>query len=273
MDKHGLKTPLWKKELEENRVREEEAAEERSEEEDEGRPSQEDAAEGEAERREAEGREGGEQGSVSYCPLRQESSTQQVALLRRADLGLWGWLLPLALLGGLSAPADRNRSLPEEPCVLHTRRRPPRGRGCARCEILFCKKCGNLHSNPAYIAHCLLEHSDLGKARVSGEAGAAGGARAPPLKAFVPSTPANPELPKTFFCPLTPSALLHIPALPVLELLSGSAPRPPWASRPTVYVANGGTLRHLEFHSSVELLGAPVPWRHPVPPARLTRVP
>lgn len=48
--------------------------------------------------------------------------------------------------------------------MLQTRRRPPRGGGCALCEILFCKKCGNLHSNPAYIAHCLLEHSDLGKA-------------------------------------------------------------------------------------------------------------
>lgn len=102
-----MKTPLWKKELEEIGVREEEAAEERSEEEDEGRPSQESAAEGEAEGREAEGGEGREQGSVSYCPLRQESSTQQVALLRSADLGFWGWLHPLALLGSLTAPADR----------------------------------------------------------------------------------------------------------------------------------------------------------------------
>ncbi|XP_071075508.1 uncharacterized protein C17orf50 homolog [Desmodus rotundus] len=164
MCERGVKTPLWKKELEEIGVREEEAAEERSEEEDEGRPSQESAAEGEAEGREAEGGEGREQGSVSYCPLRQESSTQQVALLRSADLGFWGWLHPLALLGSLTAPADRRRSVPEEECVLQTRRRPPRGGGCALCEILFCKKCGNLHSNPAYIAHCLLEHSDLGKA-------------------------------------------------------------------------------------------------------------
>lgn len=46
-------------------------------------------------------------GSVSYYPLRQESSTQQVALLRRADSGFWGWFSPLALLGGLAAPADR----------------------------------------------------------------------------------------------------------------------------------------------------------------------
>lgn len=102
-----MKTPLWKKELEETGVREEEAAEERSEEEDEGRPSQESTTESEAEGREAEGGEGREQGSVSYCPLRQESSTQQVALLRSADLGFWGWLLPLALLGGLTAQADR----------------------------------------------------------------------------------------------------------------------------------------------------------------------
>ncbi|KAF6092529.1 hypothetical protein HJG60_001703 [Phyllostomus discolor] len=162
MDKHGVKTPLWKKELEETGVREEEAAEERSEEEDEGRPSQESTTESEAEGQEAEGGEGREQGSVSYCPLRQESSTQQVALLRSADLGFWGWLLPLALLGGLTAQADRRRSLPEEQCVLQTRQRPPRGGGCGLCEILFCKKCGNLHSNPAYIAHCILEHSDLG---------------------------------------------------------------------------------------------------------------
>ncbi|KAF6092530.1 hypothetical protein HJG60_001703 [Phyllostomus discolor] len=79
MDKHGVKTPLWKKELEETGVREEEAAEERSEEEDEGRPSQESTTESEAEGQEAEGGEGREQGSVSYCPLRQESSTQQEA--------------------------------------------------------------------------------------------------------------------------------------------------------------------------------------------------
>ncbi|KAG5203751.1 hypothetical protein JEQ12_003334 [Ovis aries] len=69
--------------------------------------------------------------------------------------------------GALSAPvlARRKRSPPEEPCVLETRRRRPRGGGCARCEILFCKKCRNLHSSPSYVAHCVLEHPDLGKAR------------------------------------------------------------------------------------------------------------
>nr|XP_044601156.1 uncharacterized protein C17orf50 homolog isoform X1 [Equus asinus] len=163
MDKHSVKTPLWKKELEEPRAGEVEAeeAEEGSEEEDEARPPEESVAEGEAESREAEGDEG-QRGSVSYCPLRQESSTQQVALLRRADSGFWGWLSPFALLGGLAAPADRKRSLPEEPCVLETRRRRPRGGACARCEILFCKKCRNLHSHPAFVAHCILEHPDLG---------------------------------------------------------------------------------------------------------------
>lgn len=58
--------------------------------------------------------------------------------------------------------------------MLETRRRLPRRGGCARCEILFCKKCRNLHSHPAYVAHCLLEHPDLREARASGGAGAAG---------------------------------------------------------------------------------------------------
>ncbi|KAL6074164.1 hypothetical protein STEG23_025647 [Scotinomys teguina] len=98
--------------------------------------------------------------SVCYCPLRQESSTQQVALLRRSDSSFWGWLSPFALLGGLAAPTDRKRGAPEEPCVLETRRRPPRRGGCARCEILFCKKCKSLHSHPTYIEHCILEHPD-----------------------------------------------------------------------------------------------------------------
>nr|KAF6415099.1 hypothetical protein HJG59_001730 [Molossus molossus] len=74
MDKDGVKTPLWKKGLKEPGVRDEEAEEEKSEEEEEGRQSQETAAEGEAECPEAEGGEGR---SVCYCPLRQESSTQQ----------------------------------------------------------------------------------------------------------------------------------------------------------------------------------------------------
>ncbi|KAK2503816.1 hypothetical protein MC885_012392, partial [Smutsia gigantea] len=163
MDKHGVKNPSWKTELEEPGVGEVEAeqVEEGTEEEDE-RPQEESAAERESERESEGGQaEGGERGSVSYCPLRQEPSTQQVALLRRADSGFWAWLSPLALLGGLAALADRKRSLPEEPCVLETRRRPPRGRGCVRCEILFCKKCRNLHSYRAYVAHCILEHPDL----------------------------------------------------------------------------------------------------------------
>lgn len=156
---------MWKKEVEEPRAREvaAEAAEEGSveEEEDEERPPEELAAEGEAEGRLAGGGESRERGSVSYSPLRQESSTQQVALLRRADSGFWAWFSPFALLGSLAAPADRKRSPPEERCVLETRRRRPRLGGCARCEILFCKKCRNLHSLRAYVAHCILEHPDL----------------------------------------------------------------------------------------------------------------
>ncbi|XP_037349417.1 uncharacterized protein C17orf50 homolog isoform X2 [Talpa occidentalis] len=159
MDKHGVKTPLWRKDLEEPGAAGAQAgaAEEGSE--DAERRPQEGASEAGAQGREAEG---GERGSGSYCPLRQESSSQQVALLRRADSGFWAWLSPFSLLGGLGAPADRKRSPPEESCVLETRRRPPRGGGCARCEILFCKKCRNLHSHPAYVAHCVLEHPDLG---------------------------------------------------------------------------------------------------------------
>uniref|UniRef100_A0A2K6FBN8 DUF4637 domain-containing protein n=1 Tax=Propithecus coquereli TaxID=379532 RepID=A0A2K6FBN8_PROCO len=166
MDKHGVKTPLWKQDLEEPGAGEEaeeeaEDDEDEDEDEDEERPPQEGAA-GDPEQG-AEAEEG-----ASYCPLRQESSTQQVALLRRADSGFWGWLSPLALLGGLGVPADRKRSLPEEPCVLETRRRPPRQGCCARCEILFCKKCRNLHSHPAYVEHCVLDHLDLGKAGAAG---------------------------------------------------------------------------------------------------------
>lgn len=47
--------------------------------------------------------------------------------------------------------------------MLETQRRPPRPGCCAHCEILFCKKCGLLHSSPAYVAHCVLEHAELGK--------------------------------------------------------------------------------------------------------------
>ncbi|XP_021104572.1 uncharacterized protein C17orf50 homolog [Heterocephalus glaber] len=103
MDKHSAKSPLWKKEPEESGAREAEQGSEESEE----RRTAESAAGGE----EAQGAAAEEdvrgRGSLSYCPLRQESSTQQVALLRRPDPGFWGWFSPFALLSGLVAPADR----------------------------------------------------------------------------------------------------------------------------------------------------------------------
>lgn len=94
---------MWKKELEEPWARE--AAQEKEEEvsEDDDEDS---AAEAVEETRQAEA-EGRERLSVSYYPLRQESSTQQVALLRRSDSSFWGWFSPFALLGSLAAPADR----------------------------------------------------------------------------------------------------------------------------------------------------------------------
>lgn len=106
----GVKIPLWKKELEQPGTREAEAEAEAAEgapEEDEERLLEERAAESEAEGGEAEGGEGRERGSVSYYPLSQESSILQVALLRRADSGFWGWFSPLALLGGLAPPDNR----------------------------------------------------------------------------------------------------------------------------------------------------------------------
>uniref|UniRef100_A0A8C5K9F5 RIKEN cDNA 1700020L24 gene n=1 Tax=Jaculus jaculus TaxID=51337 RepID=A0A8C5K9F5_JACJA len=105
----GVKTPLWRKDVEEPgpgkvelKEAEEGSEEEEEAEEDRGRLGAESAGEdGPEEARGAEPR------SVSYSPLRQEGSSQQVALLRRADSGFWGWLSPFALLGGLVAPADR----------------------------------------------------------------------------------------------------------------------------------------------------------------------
>lgn len=104
----GVKTPLWRKEVEEPEAREEELEDESS--------SSSSSSSSEVERPDpestAEGEEDGDSGerearSVSYSPLRQEPSSQQVALLRRSDSSFWGWLSPFALLGGLAAPADR----------------------------------------------------------------------------------------------------------------------------------------------------------------------
>ncbi|KAL0597136.1 hypothetical protein AAY473_032484 [Plecturocebus cupreus] len=162
MDKHGVKTPLWEKEPEEARAEEtEQEAKEGSEGEDYQRPPEDSAAEGGEPPREAEEGEGRERRSASCCPLRQESSTQEVALLRREDSGFWGRPSRSVRLDVRTAPTDRKRSLSEELCVLEIPRRPPRRGVCACCEILFCKKCRSLHSHPAYVAHCVLDHPDL----------------------------------------------------------------------------------------------------------------
>lgn len=104
----GVKTPLWKKEVEDPETREEELEEDSSSSSSsssvEERSDPESATETEEDSRDADEREAR---SVSYSPLRQESSSQQVALLRRSDSSFWGWLSPFALLGGLAAPADR----------------------------------------------------------------------------------------------------------------------------------------------------------------------
>ncbi|NP_079768.2 uncharacterized protein C17orf50 homolog [Mus musculus] len=188
MDKHGVKTPLWRKEVEDPEAREEDLEDDSSSSSSsssvEERSDPESATETEEDSRDAEEREAR---SVSYSPLRQESSSQQVALLRRSDSSFWGWLSPFALLGGLAAPADRKRGAPEEPCVLETRRRPPRRGGCARCEILFCKKCKTLHSHPAYVEHCILEHPDLGKAEATGNS------------ELIDSQPPSPQCSKLFY--------------------------------------------------------------------------
>lgn len=108
--------------------------------------------------------------------------------------------------------------------MLQTRQRPPRGGGCGLCEILFCKKCGNLHSNPAYIAHCILEHSDLGKARAQGGVGAAGDPGAPSLNVFVPSILARSDSLKRSPVPWRRALSSTSQRCPLSESLSGNAP-------------------------------------------------
>lgn len=104
----GVKTPLWRKEVEDPEAREEELEDDSSSSSSpssvEEKSDPESATETEEDSREADEREAR---SVSYSPLRQEPSSQQVALLRRSDSSFWGWLSPFALLGSLAAPADR----------------------------------------------------------------------------------------------------------------------------------------------------------------------
>lgn len=106
----GVKTPLWRKEVEDPEAREEELEDDSSSSsssssvEEKSDPESATTGEPEEDTRDADEREAR---SVSYSPLRQESSSQQVALLRRSDSSFWGWLSPFALLGSLAAPADR----------------------------------------------------------------------------------------------------------------------------------------------------------------------
>lgn len=101
------KTPLWKKELEESWDRETPQERVEDSEEDEEPGTVESAAGDAVALGAADQDDRRERGSVSYSPLRQESSTQEVALLRRADSGFWGCFSPFALFSSLMAPADR----------------------------------------------------------------------------------------------------------------------------------------------------------------------
>uniref|UniRef100_A0A6I8PKI7 DUF4637 domain-containing protein n=1 Tax=Ornithorhynchus anatinus TaxID=9258 RepID=A0A6I8PKI7_ORNAN len=153
----------------EGREEEEEEEEEEEGEEEEEEDHQEDREEQEAdaERWPGEPAKPGEDDTVSYLPLRQASSTEEGAeaepVLRRSESGFWTWLSPLSLLSSLGSASDRKRSpLGSELCSLE-KPRPP-GCVCPRCEILFCGKCETLHSDPAYVEHCVLAH-DQGEDR------------------------------------------------------------------------------------------------------------
>ncbi|XP_038615678.1 uncharacterized protein C17orf50 homolog isoform X2 [Tachyglossus aculeatus] len=150
-------------EEEDEEEEEEEEGEEEEEEDDEEDEGEEEEAD--AERWPGEPAKSGKdsEDTVSYLPLRQASSTEEGAeaepTLRRSESSFWTWFSPLSLLSGLGAASDRKRSPPgSELCSLE-KPRPP-GRICPRCEILFCRKCETLHSDPAYVDHCVLAHGE-----------------------------------------------------------------------------------------------------------------
>ncbi|XP_072501014.1 uncharacterized protein C17orf50 homolog [Notamacropus eugenii] len=167
MDKwgNGLRIPLWKKEpgeLDEEAEEGDNKEEENSEEKDSDEAEKTSQKEGEywESGQELQDGDGKDKGSVSYCPLRQESSVPEVSGLRRSESGFWTWLSPLTLLSNLAFPMDRKRIVPGEVCL---REKQQSNEGpCSRCEILFCRKCETLHCDPNYVEHCILDHWERG---------------------------------------------------------------------------------------------------------------
>uniref|UniRef100_G3VQA6 DUF4637 domain-containing protein n=1 Tax=Sarcophilus harrisii TaxID=9305 RepID=G3VQA6_SARHA len=162
----GLKIPLWKKNPEEfldNEVEEGDNEEEENSDEKESDEA-ENASEKEGDYwesgQELQDGDGKDKGSVSYCPLRQESSASEVSSLRRSESGFWTWLSPLTLLSNLAFPVDRKRIQPGQMCLLEKQR--TNDGPCSRCEILFCRKCETLHCDPNYVEHCILDHWEGG---------------------------------------------------------------------------------------------------------------
>lgn len=158
--------------------------------------------------------------------------------------------------------------------MLQTRRWLLRGGGCALCEILFCKRCGTLHSNPAYVAHCILEHPDLGE----GRAGAAGVLGAPHAKPLCPLCSPDPSPCNFILFPGAERSPAHPRAAPS-QSRSRSAPLRQEAHRrgggPTCRLSPTNAEPNVTRSSILPTvpLGAPVPWHHPMPPAHLTRAP
>ncbi|XP_043860597.1 uncharacterized protein C17orf50 homolog [Dromiciops gliroides] len=168
MDKrgNGLKIPLWKKEPEE--LLDDEVEDDENEEEEDSDEKDSDEAEKASDKegeywesgQELQDGDGKDKGSVSYCPLRQESSAPEVSALRRSESGFWTWLSPLTLLSSLAFPMDRKRTQPGQVCLLEKQR--SNEVPCSRCEILFCRKCETLHCDPNYVEHCILDHWEGG---------------------------------------------------------------------------------------------------------------
>ncbi|XP_007485568.1 uncharacterized protein C17orf50 homolog isoform X1 [Monodelphis domestica] len=168
LDCKGLKIPLWKKEpeelLDEDEDEDEDEEEEGSDEKDSEEIEKASEKEGEywdSEQENQDG-EGKDKGSISYCPLRQESSIPEVTALRRSESVFWTWLSPLSLLSNLAFPMDRKRIPQGQICLLEKQQQSKKC-SCSRCEILFCRKCETLHCDPNYVEHCILDHWEGGE--------------------------------------------------------------------------------------------------------------